>query len=266
MGTLGIYIEFRGQVINIMLPKKSDLSYAARIGLTSVLVAVCAGLFTAYSPFAISAPDLEPMAAEPATKTKAPEKKDAVKDKKPADKKAAADKKEATPTKPEVPIENVVAVQPDDLVAKPHEFLGKNVKFQANFAAFTNLALDYKPAMKPSKTYLSMLIRRPTQNVPLSELKLAMLIPKENHSDTQLLANLKEGDKLEIIGKVFSAALDDPWVEILRLKKIGGSPDKKEVASGDTKTDDAKSDKADKGGNSSSKDGAAGDKKPETND
>jgi hypothetical protein len=253
-----------------MLPKKSDLSYAARIGLTSVLVAACAGLFTAYSPFAVSAPDLEPMAVEPATKTKNAEKKGNEKEKKPSDKgdkdkKAASDKKEAAaPPKPEVPIENVVAVQPDDLVAKPHDFLGKNVKFQANFASFTALALDYKPAMKPSKTHLSILIRRPTGSVPLSELKLAMLIPKEKDPDTQLLANLKEGDKIEIIGKVFSAALDDPWVEILRLKKLGGSPDKKEVASGAAKSDDPKSDKAEKGADSSGKDGGAGEKKPES--
>ncbi len=244
--------------------KKYDLSHAARIGLTSVLVAAAAGLFTMYSPFAVSAPD-EPLAAEPAnaaapgkakadkkgaekTPEKAPDKdkKGTDKDKKAA---AGADKKDNTPPKPEVPIENVVAVQPSDLVSKPHDFLGKNVKFTGNFASFTNLALDYKPAMKASKNYLSMLIRSNTGQVPLSELKLAMLIPKEKDPDTQLLANLKEGDKVEIIGKVFSAALDDPWVEILRLKKLGGSPDKKEVAAGDTKSGDAKSDgKADKGG------------------
>lgn len=253
-----------------MLPKKSDLSHAARVGLTSVLVAAAAGLLTAYSPFAVSAPDRD-LAAEPAsaaapTKAKTPEKKP-----------VAGEKKEAAAApKPEVPIENVVQVQPEDLVSKPHEFLGKNVKFSGSFASFTNLALDYKPAMKPSKTYLSMLIRRQSAgSVPLSELKLAMLIPKEKDPDTQMLANLKEGDKVEITGKVFSAALDDPWVEILRLKKIGGSPDKKEVASGDTKSDgkvdakaDAKADdaKSDKGANSS-KEGAAGDKnKPNSAD
>lgn len=254
--------------------KKYDLSHAARIGLTSVLVAAAAGLFTMYSPFAVSAPD-EPLAAEPANAAspakakqdkkgaeKAPEKS-TDKDKKGTDKdkKATADKKDTTPPKPEVPIENVVAVQPADLVSKPHEFLGKNVKFTGNFASFTNLALDYKPAMKASKNYLSMLIRSNTTQVPLSELKLAMLIPKEKDPDTQLLANLKEGDKVEIIGKVFSAALDDPWVEILRLKKLGGSPDKKEVAAGDTKSGDAKSDgKSDGKADKDSKDAPAGDK------
>lgn len=250
-----------------MLLKKSDLSHAARIGLTSVLVAAAAGLFTAYSPFAVSAPDAESgtLAAEPTaaapTKAKPAEKKTTDKDKKTPDKKAGADKKDAPVPVVEVPIENVVAVQPEELVAKPHEFLGKNVKFTGNFASFSNLALDYKPAMRPSKTHLSMLIRQPKPGaVPLSELKLAMPIPKEKHPDTLMLANLKEGDKVEIIGKVFSAALDDPWVEILRLKKLGGSPDKKEVASGDAKTGDAKSDKSDKDGAS------AGDKKPDSAD
>ncbi len=175
-------------------------------------------------------------------------------DKKEGDKKDAktADKgkeKEAPP-KPEPVIENVVNVQPDELVDKPHDYLGKNVKFTALFSGFNTLALDYKPAMRPSKTHLSMVVYRSKKNkIPLSELKLAMLTPPEKDPETLVLAGLKEGDTLEITGKVFSAALDDPWVDILRLKKIGGSTDdKKADASGkakinDTKATDSKNDK-----------------------
>ena len=123
----------------------------------------------------------------------------------------------------------------------PHEYLNKTVKFTANFAAFSTLALDYKAAMKPSKEYLSLLVLTPGSKVPLSELKLAMKIPKEKDPESDLLTKLKDGDQLEIIGKEFSAALDDPWVEILRLKKIGGSKDEdKKVASETEESKDAK--------------------------
>lgn len=153
--------------------------------------------------------------------------------------KPAADKSEKTAVAkdtakpaPEPVIENVVSCSAEDLVAKPHEFMGKNVKFNANFFAFSNLALDYKPAFRASKTHLSFLILRGKGHVPLSELKLAMAIPKEKDPDTQLLATLKDGDSLEITGKVFSAALDDPWVEILKLKKLNtDDKDKKADAS-----------------------------------
>ena len=158
--------------------------------------------------------------------------------------KPAAEKKEAAAAKtPEPVLENVVTVQPyEDLVLKPHEFLGKNVKFNANFFAFTSLALDYKPAFRSSKTHLSFLILRPGSNhLPLSELKLAMMIPKEKDPETNLLATLKDNDQVEIVGKVFSSALDDPWVEVFKLKKIGGSKDDdKKVANHDGDKKDAK--------------------------
>lgn len=168
---------------------------------------------------------------------KSDKKDDKASDKKDADKKDAT--KEAA--KPEVPIENVVNVQSQDLVDKPHEYLGKNVKFQAPFVAFSNLALDYKPAYRSSKTHISLLVSQSKKKLPLSELKLAMMTPKdEKGPETQLLAALKEGDILEITGKVFSTALDDPWVEILRLKKIGGSPDDKKADASKNKKDDTK--------------------------
>lgn len=172
----------------------------------------------------------KPKAEKPAADKGDADKKDDKKDEKKDDKAA----KEAP--KPEPVIENVVNVQSTDLVDKPHEYLGKNVKFTAPFFAFSNLALDYKPAFRSSKTHISILVSQPKKKIPLSELKLAMMTPKEKDPETTLLSNLKEGDTVEITGKVFSAALDDPWVEILKLKKIGGSPDdKKADASSKTK-------------------------------
>lgn len=165
-----------------------------------------------------------------AAPTKAPVKAPA----KPAAKPAAAPAKKTEapttavktePAKVEPVLENVLDVTADDLVNKPHEYLNKNVKFQGDFSSFSSLALDYKPALKPSKSFLSFLIFKKDTHVPLSELKMAMAIPKEKDPDNTLLATLKEGDQLELVGKVFSAALDDPWVEIFKVKKLNAKPD-----------------------------------------
>jgi hypothetical protein len=174
-----------------------------------------------------------------AVSPKAPAKKEAAKD----------DKKAETSAKPpEAVIENAQPVTADELVNKPHEYLGKNVKFTANFYAFSNLALDYKPAYRSSKTHLSLLVLKPNSHIPLAELKLAMMIPKEKDPETELLAKLKDGDQVEIVGKEFSAALDDPWVEIFKLKKIGGSKDddKDKKASADKSKSDKTEEKAEK--------------------
>ncbi len=162
--------------------------------------------------------------ATPATKSKpATHAKPA---EKPAEK--ATDKTAAAKPAAEPVLENVVTVTPDELVAKPQEWVGKNVKFDANFFAFSSLALDYKPAYKSSKTHLSFLVLRPNSHVPLSELKLAMMVPKEKDPESTLLAGLKDGDQMEIVGKVFSAALDDPWVEVFKVKKLGSSAEEKD--------------------------------------
>lgn len=202
------------------------------------IAAVSGLLTTGFNPISIAAPvDTTTAATKAAPKPAAAEKKD--------------------PAKPsDTEIQNAVSVSPDDLVNKPHDYLGKNVKFTANFYAFSNLALDYKPAYRSSKTHLSLLVLKPGTHVPLSELKLAMMIPKgEKDPEGELLAKLKDGDTIEVVGKAFSAALDDPWVEIFKIKKIGGSKDddKEKKASADadkTKTDAKADEKSETGGKS----------------
>lgn len=104
------------------------------------------------------------------------------------------------------------------LLNKPSDFLEKKIKFRGKFSSFTTLALDYKPAMRSSKEHISLCLFRPDSNIPLSELKLAYEV-KEAKEDP-VIKELEEGDLLEIYGKVFSAALDEPWVDILSIKKI----------------------------------------------
>lgn len=186
-------------------------------------VATVATLFNTVAP-SIGAPTEAAAPKAPAAK------KDPKDDKKP----------EASNKPPDAVLENAQLVTPEELVNKPHDYLGKNVKFIANFYAFSNLALDYKPAYRSSKTHLSLLVLKPGTHIPLSELKLAMMIPKDKDPDTELLAKLKDGDQVEVVGKAFSAAMDDPWVEVFKLKKIGGSKDKDD----DKKTAVKESDKS----------------------
>lgn len=165
--------------------------------------------------------------------------------------KEKTEKKAETKT-PEVILENVQSVNIDDLVKSPSDYLGKNVKFGAKFYAFSNLALDYKPALKSSKTHLSFVVLSSKSHVPLSELKLAMMIPKDKDPETQLLASLKDGDQIECIGKVFSAAIGDPWVEVFKVKKIGGADPKKDVTA---KADDGKESSSERKENTNDKNG-----------
>lgn len=115
---------------------------------------------------------------------------------------------------------NVVEVTALKLVDSPKTYLGKNIKFKSDFFAFSNLALNYKPALRENKKYISFLVYRPKSKIPFSELKLAMKIPKEKDPKNKMLTSLQDGDTIEITGNVFSTALDEPWVDVLKLKKL----------------------------------------------
>jgi len=158
------------------------------------------------------------------------------------EKSAEKSDKPAAKAVPEPPIENVVNVTTVELVDKPHEFLNKNVKFTAKFYAFSNLPLDYKPAMRPSKTHLGFLVLRPDGKVPFSELKIAMAIPKEKEPMNQLLGSLKLDDQIEVIAKQYSSQLDEPWLDVLRLKKIASASDDKDKKDDKTASTDKSTD------------------------
>ena len=104
------------------------------------------------------------------------------------------------------------------LLEKPQDFIGKKIRFRGKFSSFTTLALDYKPALRKSKDYISICIFRPDSKVPLSELKLAY--PVKEAKENQVIRDLEEGDLIEIFGEGFSAALDEPWIDILLIKKL----------------------------------------------
>lgn len=204
---------------------------ALLLGLSLSLMLACP---LALAPHGLAAPEKGATKAQPDKTEKSDktdksdkDKTDKNENKESKDAKAAdKDKKEAAAApKPEPVIENVTNVTTTQLVDKPADFMNKNVKFTAHFYMFANLALDYKPALRSSKTHLSFLILRPDSHIPFSELKLAMPIPKEKDPDNQMLTSLKDGDEVEVTGKVFATALDEPWVDVLRLKKLKAAPD-----------------------------------------
>ena len=98
------------------------------------------------------------------------------------------------------------------LVDNPAQYLNKHVEFTAKFNKFSNLGLDYPPTSRGSQVYTGFLIERDdvtTHVIPLSELKMFIKI-----SDLKQYSDLTSGDKIKIKGKVFSAALGDPWLDI----------------------------------------------------
>lgn len=104
------------------------------------------------------------------------------------------------------------------IVASPNKYLGKTVKMQATFDKFSALGLDYSKAMRKSSEYIGILIQRDDvtdHNIPLSEMK--MFMKKEM---AEKFIDLDTGDKIDITAKVFSTALNDPWLDIEKLTVI----------------------------------------------
>lgn len=112
-----------------------------------------------------------------------------------------------------------------EIVNKPAAYMNKYVRITGIFNKFSTIGLDYKPAMRSSKEYISFLIKRDNvQNhiIPLSELKIFIKRDK-----AEKLVDLETGDKIEIKGKVFSNALGDAWMDAYEVKNLEQKPPKK---------------------------------------
>jgi hypothetical protein len=115
-----------------------------------------------------------------------------------------------------VTIDNYKVANPIEIVANPQNYLNQNVQISAVFDKFSILGLDYKPAFRDSKDYISFLIKRPDvtdHTIPLSEMKLIIKRDK-----AEKLIDLESGDKIEFTGQVFSTALGDPWIDVNNVK------------------------------------------------
>lgn len=134
-------------------------------------------------------------------------------------KKAKSKTEEKATEEPKKKVINEADYEPillGSILDKPEEFIGKKIKIKGKFSSFTTLALDYEGAMRKSKDYISLCIFRPDSKIPLSELKLAY--PVKDAKEDPIIRELEEGDVLEINGEVFSAALSEPWVDIITIK------------------------------------------------
>ncbi|MFH0702227.1 MAG: hypothetical protein V2B14_01645 [bacterium] len=119
---------------------------------------------------------------------------------------------------------NYKKVDPLELVANPQTFLNDKIDITATFDKFSTLGLDYKPAFRDSKKYISFLLKRPDittkdYTIPLSELKL--IISREK---AEKLTDLESGDQIDLTGEVFSNALNDPWVDVEEVKILNPKP------------------------------------------
>ncbi|MDX1918985.1 MAG: hypothetical protein SFT81_07615 [Candidatus Caenarcaniphilales bacterium] len=138
----------------------------------------------------------------------------------------AADTKVGLPVSPKNQItgcQNEISLA--QLVGKPDEWLSKDVCFKGTFNSFSALALDYPPALRPQKDFISLTLLRPDTEIPLSELKLAINL--EGAQKHEKLPKIAPGDLIAIHGKVFSSALGEPWVDIeqIEVTKIASSKD-----------------------------------------
>jgi hypothetical protein len=156
---------------------------------------------------------------EAATPHKVPNKPTAVKST--AAKPAPADKS----TEPQKGIVDTSyeEIDPLKLLQETDNWVGKKVSFTGDFVTFSPYALDYKAAMRASKDYIAFLIRRPDvthHTIPLSELKL--IYPRKK---VDKVTELENGDTIVVKGKVFSAALGDPWLDVDDVVLVKKSPE-----------------------------------------
>jgi len=102
-----------------------------------------------------------------------------------------------------------------DLVAKPKDFMNKEVVITGEFYSFSTIPLDYDKALRSSKDFIGLILARPDQTeIPLVELKL--LAPLEMFKEQNI--NIEHGDIVSLEGKVYAVALGEPWLEITDIE------------------------------------------------
>jgi hypothetical protein len=164
------------------------------------------------------------MAAPPTTQKATPAHKESVKPtpakkneaSKGEDKAKAAKDKAALDKEIEASLASATVVETLDLLKDPAKHLNQKVTFVGTFNRFADTGLDYKKAFRDSRDYVSFFILRPDisqHTIPLSELKL--FFPRKKSSEVM---DLETGDQIQMVGTQFSAALNEPWVDVEHIK------------------------------------------------
>lgn len=108
-------------------------------------------------------------------------------------------------------------VNPADLVKNPTLYLNKKITMTSRFSKYSTLGLDYKPALRESDNYVTLLFLKndSANKIPQSELKMFV-----SRKVAEKLPDIKEGDKIRVNGQVFSDALGDAWVDLEKIEQI----------------------------------------------
>jgi hypothetical protein len=114
-----------------------------------------------------------------------------------------------------------------ELVSEPEKWLNKEICIDGVFSSFSALALDYPPAMRERRKYVSLTLFRSNTQIPLGELKLAMSLDTAQHHEA--LTKIAENDLVKIKGKVFSVALGEPWMDINQIQIVKKSDNKDSI-------------------------------------
>ncbi|MEM0951607.1 MAG: hypothetical protein AAGI66_05615 [Cyanobacteria bacterium P01_H01_bin.74] len=141
-------------------------------------------------------------------------------------KKEKAEKEAAPAEKSKAEIEQAVKeklaaskiVSPLDLLKAPDDYLDQQIAFTGTFNGFSALGLDYKKAFRDSRDFVAFSVLRPdvtAHKIPLAELKL--FFPRKKSTE---VTNIESGDVIQVIGKPFSSALGEPWVDVEHIKVV----------------------------------------------
>ena len=187
-----------------------------RIGLVAFSLLLTGALSQVASPLTLAAEHKSahpPAVATPIKKSiPTPVKKGAAA-KTPEEKKA---NKEALSKEVDASIAAATKVDPLLLLQKPDQYVNHKVTFTGTFNRFADIGLDYKKAFRDSRDYVTFFILRPDvaeHTIPLSEMKL--FFPRKQSDEVM---ELEAGDKIQIVGTLFSAALDEPWLDVAHVK------------------------------------------------
>jgi hypothetical protein len=182
----------------------------------SLSLLLTAGMLT--SPLAISAEPTKHQTTQPASATAPLPPKKATPAKKPGAKTSEEKKanKEALAKEVEASIAASTKVDPLTLLKSPDQYVNHKITFTGTFNRFADIGLDYKKAFRDSRDYVTFFILRPDvseRTIPLSEMKL--FFPRKQSDEVM---ELEAGDKIQIVGTLFSAALDEPWIDVAHVK------------------------------------------------
>jgi hypothetical protein len=137
---------------------------------------------------------------------------------------------EVTVKVPTTKTAHTVAVKPTSvglqaLLKNPMPYLHKPVVFSGTFSTFSSLGLDYKPALREAKNYVTILLFRPDvlpeHKIPLSEVKIFI-----RRKESEKLPDLETNDVVTIEGIPFSTALGDVWVDLTKVTVTQKTPRK----------------------------------------